>query len=334
VSAAAERRPIPTFADWQPKYAERGVATFPVNISEIGDKKPAISGYLKTGLRASGQLALKFRDAQSFGFACGAQNRLTVVDMDDPDPAIIQEASRLFGHSPLIWRTGGGKFAMPFRYNGEGRRIRPIPSLPIDLLGGGYCVAPPSAGALRSYEIIEGTLADLDRLPKASLPSEIAMSPGRGSGKIPKGQRNNALFDYCRSTVSYCDDLDQLIDAALTWADRQLQGSLPQAEIVKTCNSVWQYRGGRKRVMNNLIEADQYKALVSNTDALALFAYLSAENAPDSEFMIADALGPARGWPRRFVPVAREKLIDLGLIECVRPPRKNAAALYRWRTPL
>jgi hypothetical protein len=47
--------------------------------------------------------------------------------------------------------------------------------------------------------------------------------------------------------------------------------------------------------MNNLIEADQFKARSSDIGALALFAYLSAENAPNSEFMIADALGPARG---------------------------------------
>ena len=121
--------------------------------------------------------------------------------MDDTDPAIVKEGKRLFGCSPLLWRTGGGKYAMPFRYNGEGRRIRPMPSLPIDLLGGGYCIAPPSAGVLRPYEIIDGTLADLDRLPKALLPSEIVMSSGRGAGKIPEGQRNNGSCPraWCRS---------------------------------------------------------------------------------------------------------------------------------------
>src|SRR5207302_7936789 len=53
------------FAEWQPRYAQHGVATFPVRI--IGsDKKPGIKGYLKTGLRGSAQLALKFAEAQSF----------------------------------------------------------------------------------------------------------------------------------------------------------------------------------------------------------------------------------------------------------------------------
>jgi hypothetical protein len=80
-----------TFADWQPQYAERRVATFPVTIG--GDeKKPSVVGYMKVGLRGSAQLANKFPDASSFGFSCGPQNGLTVLDMDDADPAIIKEA--------------------------------------------------------------------------------------------------------------------------------------------------------------------------------------------------------------------------------------------------
>ncbi len=161
------------FSEWQPRYAQHGVATFPVQI--IGnDKKLATKGYLKTGLRGSAQLAAKFADAKSFGFGCGPYNRLMVVDMASTDPAIIREGERLFGQSPLLWRTGGGKFAMPFRHNGEGRHIRPIKSLPIDVLGAGFAVAPPSAGETRAYEIIKGTLADLDRLPVARIPDEIA----------------------------------------------------------------------------------------------------------------------------------------------------------------
>jgi hypothetical protein len=320
------------FAEWQPEYAKHRVATFPVEI--IGnDKKPGTKGYMKTGLRGSAQLALKFAEAQSFGFACGPRNRLTIVDMDDTDPAIIAEGERIFGTSPLLWRTGGGKFAMPFRYNGEGRRIRPLASLPIDLLGGGFAVAPPSAGAIRPYEIIRGTLADLDRLSVARIPDEIRrLVAERGSvDRIPEGRRNDELFKHFKLIVIHCDDLDQLIDAAKTWADDRFASPLSSAEITKTCNSVWQYRGGRRRVMNTIVESDQYAALVSNTDALALFAYLSAENGADSEFMIADGLAEARGWPRRFVPAARKMLLGLGFIERIGRRGKTGSYLYRWR---
>ncbi len=320
------------FAEWQPRYAQHGVATFPVQI--IGnDKKPATKGYLKTGLRGSAQLAAKFADAKSFGFGCGPYNRLMVVDMDSTDPAIIREGERLFGQSPLLWRTGGGKFAMPFRHNGEGRHIRPIKSLPIDVLGAGFAVAPPSAGETRAYEIIKGTLADLDRLPVARIPDEIAklVHAGDRIGLIPKGERNKELFNYCNRVVNHCDTIDQLIDAAMTWADNRLAAPLAPAEIIKTSNGVWQYRGGRKRIMNHIVDAPEYDALVANVGALALFAYLSAENGSRAEFMIADGLGKARGWPRRFVPAAREALLDLGVVELVRAARKNAPARYRWK---
>jgi Primase C terminal 1 (PriCT-1) len=322
------------FADWQPKYAKFGVATFPVEIT-ADNKKPSISGYLKTGIRGSAQLALKFAEAQSFGFACGSRNRLTIVDMDDTDPAIIDEGERLFGCSPLLWRTGGGKFAMPFRYNGEGRRIRPLRSIPIDLLGGGFAVAPPSVGAIRGYEIIRGTLADLDRLPVARIPDEIGRLLGtRGPAeRIPEGKRNDGLFKHCRSIVSCCDDLDQLIDAAKTWAEDRLASPLPAAEIVKTCRSVWNYRVGRRKMMHCVVEYPEYQVLAAKREMLGVFAFLVAENGPDSEFMIADGLTDAMGWPRRIVPAARKMLLQLGLIECVRRPYPNVPGLYRWRQP-
>jgi hypothetical protein len=70
--------------------------------------------------------------------------------------------------------------------------------------------------------------------------------------------------------------------------------------------------------------------LIANLDALALYSYLSAENGPAAEFMVADGLGPARNWPQRFVPEARRALLAMGAIKCVRLPRKGVPALYRW----
>src|SRR5438477_2709408 len=316
-----------TFAEWQPRYAERGVATFPVSIT-ADQKKPRTAGYLRTGLGGSALLAIKFAEAQAFGFACGPQNRLTIVDMDDSDERIIDEAERLFGVSPLLWRTGGGKYAAAYRFNGERRRIRPIRSLPTDLLGGGFVVAPPSAGAKQPYEIIRGTLADLDCLPVTTTPTELAAPPRE---RIPEGRRNVELFKYCQSVVAYCDTLDQLIDAAATWADQQLAAPLPDAEIVKTCNSVWKYQGGRRMLMHRVWERPQFEALATKPEILGVVAFLVAENGPDAQFMIADGLAAARRWPRRLVPAARKMMLKLGIIRCVRPPSKHAPGLYRWQ---
>ncbi|HXP04275.1 MAG TPA: primase C-terminal domain-containing protein [Stellaceae bacterium] len=317
------------FATYQPLYAAHRVATFPVTVAN-DDKKPSTRGYLKTGLRGSAQLVIKFPDAESFGFGCGPRSRITVIDMDDTDQRIVAEGERLFGRSPLLWRTGGGKFAMAFRYAGEPRRIRAIPGLPIDLLGGGFVVAPGSAGIKRPYEIIRGSLDDLDRLPVARMPRELAPQPPR---EIPEGKRNTALFQYGRSVVGYCDDEDQLVDAAATWASNALATPLSSAEIRKTCHSVWQYQGGRKRLFHRMLSPEQSVALAAQPDVLGVFAFLLMENGPAAEFLFADGLATARGWPRRLVPTARDLMLQLGVIEPVGRKGKVGPFLYRWATP-
>ena len=44
------------FSEWQPRYAERGITTFPVNISG-NDKRPAIKGWRKISPGLSAHLA-------------------------------------------------------------------------------------------------------------------------------------------------------------------------------------------------------------------------------------------------------------------------------------
>jgi hypothetical protein len=185
---------------------------------------------------------------------------------------------------------------------------------------------------VRAYEIVRGTLADLDRLPLARIPDEIAVvMPARErTGLIPKGKRNNELFKHCRGIVDYCDTLDQLIDAATTWADDRLSVPLSVPEIIRTCQSVWRYRGGQRKVVHQMLDPEQYARLLERPEIFGVFAYLAAENGPNAEFMIADGLAKARGWSRRLVPAARGVLLRLGIIKCVSPSGKNAPALYRW----
>jgi Bifunctional DNA primase/polymerase, N-terminal len=173
------------FAEWQPRYAEHRVATFPVE-----NKIPRIRHWTKVGLKGSAQLAMKFADADAFGFQCGKANRITLIDIDSRDEGVVREAIKLFGQSPILWRTGSGNHAMPFRYNGEARRVRALPGLPIDALGGGFAVAPPSMGSTGRYEFLQGGLADLDRLPVArSINIEQAKPRKETPGRINKGTR-------------------------------------------------------------------------------------------------------------------------------------------------
>jgi hypothetical protein len=73
--------------------------------------------------------------------------------------------------------------------------------------------------------------------------------------------------------------------------------------------------------------------LIAKPELWTLCSYLMIENGPTAEFMIADGLGEARGWPRRFVPAGRKSLLDMGVVRCVRVPRKGAPGLYRWEKP-
>ena len=153
--------PPGVFAEWQPRYAEHRLPTFPVH----GDsKKPAVTGYLRVGLPSSKQLALKFGEIDAFGIAVGSRNRITVLDVDSPDERILADAMSRVGPSPFIVRSGSGNHHAWYRHNGEQRRIRPVPHEPIDILGAGFVVAPPSRGAKGTYTLVQGTLDDLDRL--------------------------------------------------------------------------------------------------------------------------------------------------------------------------
>jgi hypothetical protein len=84
------------FAEWQPRYAEQGIATFPVK-----NKRPCVQGWQHVGIGGSLQLALKFPEADAFGFQCGKHNRITIIDIDSAQERMLDEAVRMFGQSPL-----------------------------------------------------------------------------------------------------------------------------------------------------------------------------------------------------------------------------------------
>jgi hypothetical protein len=64
------------FCSRQAQYADHGIATFPLR----GDKRPAIRGYNRVGLRGSRELARKFADATAFGFMTNERTRITGID--------------------------------------------------------------------------------------------------------------------------------------------------------------------------------------------------------------------------------------------------------------
>jgi hypothetical protein len=311
------------FAAIQAAYAAHNVPTYPVK----DDKTPAVTAYRRIGAPYSAQLAIKFREAMAGGFCAGRRSRITIIDIDSTDAKLVDEIESKFGASPFHVASPSGGRHLHYRHGDERRRIRLLPN--VDILGMGNVVCAGSETPKGRYVIARGSLDDLDHLP----PLAASPTPSTRADKVPVGKRNKELFKYLHRIVAHCDDLDQLIDVGRTWADDQLAAPLADADVVKTCHSVWTYRDGRKRFMNNFFDGPTYSKLIADPDAMALAFYLSCENGPLAQFWIADGLGRKHGWPYRLVPRARKALLDLGVVECVRGPKKGAPGVYKWCLP-
>jgi len=320
------------FAEWQPRYAKHRVATFPVE-----NKRPCIRNWQKVGLNGSSQLAMKFADADAFGFQCGKPNRITLIDIDSRDERIVGEAIKLFGESPILWRTGSGNHAMAFRHNGEPRRIRAMPGLPIDVLGGGFAVAPPSMGSTGRYEFLQGGLADLDRLPVArSIKVDLPEPRSETAGSIRKGERNTSLFRYALEQAPYVDDLDALIDVVRT-RNIDCEPPLSDTEVVNIAASAWRYQEegrnlvglGRAFVVSN---AD-YKRLreEGGADAALLYCDLRSQHW-GRDFVLSKAMAASMRWGLPRWRRARDALVKLGFIHCIHPGGNGPhdPSIYRW----
>lgn len=240
------------FAEWQPRYAEHGIATFPVVIREDGRKTPAVKGYLRLGAKYSSQLTLKFGEHEAIGLAC-QRNKITVLDVDTPDERVLADALDRHGHTPFIVRSGSGNWQAWYRNNGEGRRIRPDPHLPIDILGNGYVVAPPSRARKGNYELIQGSMHDLDKLPKmkgVANRNERSPTPTKEVEQVSKAMantmregsgRNNSLFRRALRTAHHARTQEELIEM-VAHANKQFAEPLPDAEVLSCARSAWKYK--------------------------------------------------------------------------------------------
>src|SRR5258708_17908538 len=181
------------FAEWQPVYAAHRIPTFPVT----AEKRPATKGYLRNGIRSSTLLAQKFAQADALGFACGPRSKLALIDVDSKDERVLAAALSTYGDTPVISRTPSGYHAW-YRHNGEHRSIRPLQGAPLDILGGGYAVAPPSRVSKGGYEFSHGQLDDLDRLPTMrSPPTSSRAAITHPTPALHRRHQNSARWKYC-----------------------------------------------------------------------------------------------------------------------------------------
>jgi Bifunctional DNA primase/polymerase, N-terminal/Primase C terminal 1 (PriCT-1) len=315
------------FLEAQKAYAKHGIPLFPVRITADGAKRPSVRNYQRIGVRGSAKLVRQFGDAPAFGFVCGSGNKITVLDVDSSDETVLSDAIDRHGKSPLIVRTARRRFQAWYRWNGERRLIRPNPATPIDILGSGVVVAPNSSAAHGQYEIIQGSLEDLERLPPLASPGNSSISNMTvGTG------RNNVLFRKIASDAHYCDDFDALLDRAKTLND-QFGEPLDDAEVVRTAKSVWKMTvEGRNRFgqIGAWLPLGLVDRLVHDPHLCTLVSWLKAHNKPNATFLVADGLRQSFGWPRRQFVQARYRAIVEGMIVQISEPRKGHPAKYVW----
>jgi hypothetical protein len=324
------------FAEWQPRYAEHGVATFPVR-----GKRPTVKGYLGLSVEASRQLATRYGGAAAFGFALKPAS-ITVVDVDTPDERVLADALDRHGATPIVVRSGSGNWQAWYRHHGEGRRIRAWPDLPIDVLGDGYVVAPASMGAKGPYQIVQGALADLGRLPvmqNAPKPVQqlVASSELAVATAVREGARNKTLWRFCMQQAWYCDDLSAMLDVAQT-ENTSFMPPLADNEVVEVAKSAWKYHedgrnwfGIGKRIISTHDEVDGL--MHDNPDAFILLTILRRHHWA-RDFVVANQMAdrmPGGGWPRKRLAAARQHLEAAGFIKLMRPASvRNGPAVYRF----
>jgi Bifunctional DNA primase/polymerase, N-terminal/Primase C terminal 1 (PriCT-1) len=321
-----------SFSRVQPMYADHGIVTFPIR----DNKRPAISNYQRLGVRGSRELARsKLASLPAAGFMTNARNRITILDVDVPDEKVLADALGRHGPTPLIARTASGKYHGYYKHNGERRRIRPWRDLPIDLLGaGGLAVAPPSQIAKGSYEFIQGSLDDLDKLPVLR---NLDLPDPRQPSAL-EGERNKTLWRQCMRHAHHVDTFDGLLDVARTFNDNCIP-PLEDHEVMSVAQSAWKYtESGRnyfgqhaawlpRDEVNELVGQGQ---MADRLDVLGLLTFLRANQGPDATFMCANGLAETFGWSRLRLAEARRRLIELGYLRPLRQAGRGTPALFRW----
>jgi hypothetical protein len=334
-----------SFLNWQAEYAERRIATFPVEIIPADDgviKKPMVTNYPRFGRPASAEIARRYPDAVAIGLMAGKRSGIAVNDIDTTDERVLADRLNIHGQTPIIIKTASGKFQAWYRHNGEGRHIRPFGKhIPVDILGGGFVVAPPSKGPRGDYQFIQGNLDDIGNLPVMrnidvqKIKSSPAISLELPEEKhVPDGKRHKELLRYCMKSARYCDDFDALLDVAKTRNDGY-EPPMTDTDVVKIAKWAWDHTEVGQNWFDNpggLVSTAEYKAMIgSNNDAVLLLGFLRSMNGAQSTFMVANGLADIFGWPPERLAKAR-RCLEASHLDMVRKYNpKTGPSLYRWR---
>lgn len=333
------------FAMWARHFFECGVSVTPT-LGKDG-KVPLLSGYQRKrlGPEAIDAIAKRTPDA-NIGIVTGL-SKLAVVDVDEPYEKALADALYRFGPSPLISRTGRGRFQAYYKGHPALRPhdFRHSENKALELkVDGNIVIAPPSVNFETGgvYEFIEGRIEDVASLPVINMAGvpQLAIRLRREGRRISEdarrmieiGERNDWLFRQCLRHAAACDDFATLLDVALTRADEHFGEPMSEAEIKKTAMSAWGYEqrgenwvGSHARLPLTLDQLLSLEALC-NADALILALHLQLEHggrmgrgetfALDTRAMAAS--GTIQGWSRSRYWRALDCLVQASILKVVR----------------
>jgi hypothetical protein len=344
------------FADAAPAWAAAGIVPLPITPD---GKKTMVKQPERFGLPAAMALTTKPRFAgANLGFICGAHNRLTVVDIDSPKDSELSYALDVFGSTPIIVQTPSGGRHLYYRHDGEQRDIRPDASHPIDILGAGLAVAPPSVRPSGSgYAFLQGDVNIIPNLPKIRSGALQSLEDGihrSTKSQAPKslhladpasiGHRNDTVF---RVALALAHGIDSQADLLAQARKANAELCVPpndDAEVVRTVRKVWEYKmTGRLMVpgmgSSIILPAASIARLLAagETDAMALLALLRKHHGGRRNAFAASPEAMAHGrligsWNKRRYREATRKLCDLGELARVSQggKGKHTPSLYRF----
>ncbi|OAO02574.1 hypothetical protein A8B75_11575 [Sphingomonadales bacterium EhC05] len=267
-----------------------------------------------------------------------------MLDIDTRNENTLADAIEKFGPSPIIIRTASKKFHVWYRHNGEKRSIRPDKQTPIDILGGGYAVAPPSNANGGQYEFIEGSLSDLSslsfmRAPPAQMPLGTPQN-GLSEQVAGEGGRNDALFKIALQMARGATGMEGLFESVSNANISTMEPPLTDSEVIRIAASAWDYQqagknwsGSGRKIVKNFDEIDAFipkdgKPHKSAPDAAFLLDLLRRLHFERKTFFVANAMHEKLGWSRKRFTAARSYLECMGKLRIVRPKGKDVPTVY------